>query len=428
MKPILPCLLLITLVTPGCIRSVTSHQYLPSAANNGLVYSLPRTKLKATITYTVRKETRFVNGIPTVSTETVKISKPINLETIVGPDPFNTYVLSGEGLVKDARLDSSFKFSVADNNLLTSITSDALDKTPEILQGLVGSGISIAKMVAAAGLEQPSPLKQILARLASIDQEVAALTSSKDPKVVEKLDTLIKEQTVLLAYATKYRELNTPKFEDRDVVYSETFDLSELEYHSDRWSKDIKAPGIKFSSVISDNDVPNTRVEIFANELQHQNAITRYSVPADGEQGVLYRSSTPLRTKVTVSPNDDIVFNDFIPFTQVSPFNRLEARYKAFAKRKTTITFSTATGSPKEYGVEATSSAEAAAKALDSTLSKVQNVAADIERSNAAAAAAKKSPEQEAIAELEVQKKLIDSEAALIKARQELERIKAGAN
>ncbi len=416
--------LLAAAVLGGCVSSVTSKAFHPKSPNYGVVYSLPMTRLKVNLTYTIQKETRVSNGIAVSRTETVVLGKPVTLETILAPDEANSFVLSGDGLAKDSRLDLSFKFAVGDNKLLTSVTSDITDKTPEVLEGLVGSGISIAKMVAVAGKEElPAPLKRVHTRLDVINEEIASLAAQADPKKLEKIDALVKEQQALLTFVMKYQELNAPKTEERDVLYSAVLDLSDFAWNGAAWTKVVRAPGKKLGANINDPDVPGATIQVIGTADQYANSITPHKVPEGGENGIFYRAPVFLRTKIMISPHNILVFDDYVPFAQAGPINKVEARYKVFAKRKTTITFASTTGSVKEYGVEAGSSVEGLAKSLDSSLSKTQTALAEIRK---AQAAARKSPEEAKLADLEMQKKLADAEANLIRAQQELDKLKAG--
>jgi hypothetical protein len=385
------------------------------------------TRLKASITYTIQKETKMSNGIPVSTTETVLISKPITLESILSPDEANSFVLSGDGLAKDSRLDMSFKFGVSDNKLLASVTSDITDKTPAIVEGFVGSGISIAKMVAVAGEGLPEPLKKVSTRLDVINNEIVSLASQTDPKKLDKIAALVKEQQALLTFATKYNEMNTPKTEEHDVVYTVVLDLGDFKWDgiAKAWTYEIRAPGKKLGDKINNSDVPGATIQVFGTADHHANSIMSYKVPEEGENGILYRAPAFLRTKVTIAPFNILVYDDYIPFAQAGPINKVEARYKIFTNRKTTITFSSSTGSVKEYGVEAGSSAEAVTKSLDTSLSKTQTALEEIRK---AQAAARKSPEETKLADLDIQKKLADGEANLIKSQKELDKLKAGSN
>lgn len=417
------------LALTGCTRSVTTSTLQPGVLNAGVVYSLPKTLLKVSITYTIEKTTKMEDGIIKSSTEEAVIRKPLVVEPVLASDPQNCYVISGQGLTKDVGLDASFKFQINDNLLLAGVAADVTDKTPEILQGVVSSGLSIAKVVAMAGEEATSPLKEVAGRLASIDTEIATLArpNNDDPKRLEKLDTLQKEQQTWLSFVAKYRELNTTRIETRDVAYTRVMDLTEFKWAEDRWAlASVKAPG-KMLGNLADSGVPGVSVEVFANRTQYDNATGAFLTPEAGEKGVIYRVPTPLRTRITVAPSNTVFFDDYIPFAQVGSFNKVEASYKALAKRKTTMIFSATTGGLKEYGVETTSSAEAATKALDTSLSKVQTTMGEIKKTQDAAEAAKKTPEQMKLSELDMQKKLVDAETALLEAQQKLEKAKSAA-
>jgi hypothetical protein len=426
----------------GCVRSVTSSQYRSNVANEGIVYSLPKTRLQVTITYTIRSTTQLKNGVPGLSTKKVLISKPVEIKPLLVPDTDNTFVISGENLVKDSRLDASFNFQVTENQLLAAVSSEARDKSPEIIQGLVGSGIAIAKMAATAGEEtKPALLKAIDARLEKINIELKTLVESADEKKVKKMDQLLKEQAKLLEMAKSYLKNNAEQMEEKDIVYTQIVDPGS--FTSDNKCTcnnkemsactciEIGAPAAMLG-VAGQNEVPNITIELFANKNQIEYATkakNKFFSSQDSEtpiDGVLYRVPAPIRVRVTVAPKNVVVFDDEIPFAQLGPINKVDAKYKMMASRKTRIIFSPHTGSIKEYGVEATSSAEAAAQALDTSLSKLQTAVASIKKNQDAAEAAKKTPEQNALDELNMRKKLLEAESDLIKAQQELDKLKTG--
>jgi len=401
MKPLTTGAIIFSLVVCGCVRTVTTQPYRLNEVNSGMVYSLPKTQLQVTITYTIRSKTKLQNGVPVLNTKSIVISKPVVIQPLLVSDTNNTFVLSGEKLVKDARLDASFKFQVNDNQLLAGVTSEALDKSPEILQGLVSSGISIAKMIAVAGEMPPTPLKEIGERISQINVELASLAKSADP--------------------------NTDQTEEKDIAYTRILDLADFK-RPDKWLvTEISAEAAKLGD-FGQAEVPSTRIELFVSEEQLKNANNKFFSETSRtlEPSVIYRVPTPVRVRVIVSPKNVEVFDGEIPFAQLGPFNKVEAKYKLWAKRKTQITFSPATGSIKEYGVEATSSAEAVAKALDTSLSKVQTTVDDIRKKQEATEAAKKSPEKIKLDELEIQRKLLEAESALFKAQQELSKLKSG--
>jgi hypothetical protein len=410
----------------GCATSVTTLPYQPAAMNNGVVYALPKNLLKVMVTYTIQKKTTLAHGLVKTTTETPLLRKPIVLESVLTQDPENSFVLSGEGLVKDPRLDANFKFQVGPNQLLTGVSADLSDKSPEIIQGLVGSAISAAKLVAVAGEGEEAALKKLATRLDQIDQETVDLAAGADPKKLEKIQDLMKEQKVLLDYLNRHRELNTVKTEEREVAFSKTLDVAKLIWNKEGyWMAEIAASGATLGN-FSDDVVPVITLQIQATAAQFHHATTPLALEAKGAPGIYYRVPTPLRIVATTTKGTIPVtlLDDTISFCQAGPINKVEARYKTFAKRKTTIEFSPVTGSISEYGVTSTSSAEEAAKTLDTSLGQVQHAVVDIQKAQAAAEAARKSPAQVRLAELETQKKLLETEADVIKAQQELARLK----
>ena len=433
MKTLSIAAIILSFVVCGCIQSVTTSPYRKNESNSGVVYSLPKTRLQVTVTYTIRSTTNRENGVPTQNTKEVIIAKPVVIQPLLVSDPNNIFVLSGENLVKDARLDASFKFQVYENQLLAGVTSEAQDKSPEILQGLVSTGISIAKMIAMAGEKKPALLENIGERLKQINNQLVSLVlpKSQDKRKAEldQIDKLLKEQAKLIDIAKKYIENNSDQIEVKDISHTQILDITNVKDFkrvNECLVAEVRAQ--KDLLGVPESEIPVTKIELLVSEEQVNNANNKFfkddHIPP--ENGVIYRVPTLIRVKVTVAPNNILVFDDEIPFVQVGPFNKVEAKYKMLADRKTQITFSPTSGSIKEYGVEATSSAEAVAKALDTSLSKVQTAVTDIKKNQDAIEAAKKTTEQKILDELGMRKKLLEAESDLIKAQQELDKLKSG--
>ncbi len=429
MKTRIVTALALGLMLCGCVRTVTTQPYRLNESNSGVVYALPKTRLQVTIPYTIRYTTTLQNGVPAGTAQDVLISKPVALQPLLLPDPDNTFVLSGENLVKDASLDASFKFQVNDNQLLAAITSDAQDKSPQIFQGLVASGIAVAKMVAVAGPAGKAPpvLAALGERINQITEEIAAAEKLDDPgKAVARLDLLLKEQARLQEEVKRFQENNMAKVEEKEMAYTRALDLTDFRREGEWLVADICAPPAMLGDFAT-AEVPAVRIELQITEDQQRNAKARRfpNSSRPPEPGVVYRVPTPVRVRVTVAPKAVVVLDGEISFAQLGPFNQVEAKYKTWAKRTTQITFSPKTGSLSEYGVDATSSAEAATSALGTSLGKTQAAVEEIRKTQAAADAKKTSPNQLRLNDLEMQRDLLKAEADVIKARQELDQARA---
>ena len=414
-----------SLACAGCVSSVTTVKYHESKPNHGIVYALPETRLKVTVTYTVRKEVTVSNGIPVSTSRNILIAKPVTLDPVLAPDPLNRFVLTGDKLTKDCRLDSSFTFAVDDNQLLTSVSAEATDQTAAAIGSFVSAGISIAKLVAAAGenANLPPVLAAISARLAEINNEVALALVATNKSITNRTDRLkdlVGEQIALQTELTKYLELNTVKTDDQDVIYTEILDLRDFTpgETANVWTRKVQAPASRFGKDTDQDTIPFVAIDAYLTEQQHSNATKAYSLCCKGKNAVLCREVTPVRCTVTVNHGKEFipVLDTQLPFAQVGPVNALEARYKNFGKRTTTINFSAAT----------TSSLATAAGALNTSAANVDSAVADIRKAQTAADAARKSPEQQQLDELSQKKKLLDAEADLIKSQRALDALKAG--
>lgn len=391
---------------------------------SGVVYALPRTRVDVTVTYTVKSTTLQKNGVaaPTAA-RSASIKTPVTVTPVLVADDDNRFILSGEGLAKDGRLDSNFKFAVNDKQLLTSVSADLTDKSPETFQSLVGAAISIAKIAAVAGAD---PVEDdYAARIGVLDTKIIAVSRADGKDRMKEMKALIDERALLVGALEKYREANSPVVAETAIPYTVSLNLDVLVAGG---TQDIKAPASLLG--IPDAAVPVVRVTLACSTEQKANAALRvFAGSAEKpKDGVYYRVPSPARLQLALVKGNDTIplFDAPVTFAHFGAIHYVEARYKMWARRKTTINFSEATGSLRDYGVESTSSAAAAATALDASLGKVQEAVAELKKQKEEAAAKVQSDDDKKLAALEQKQKLLDAELGVLKSEKALAKEKAG--
>lgn len=416
----------------ACSHSVTTAPYKPAEQNNGMVYALPRTQLSVTVTYTLNKSVQLKNGLPVGNpVYTLTVDKPAVVTPQLIPDAGNTFIISGDGLAKDGRLDASFKFAVDDNQLLTSVSADLTDKTPQVIQSLVGSAISYAKWAAVAGTavktlsaEEQAAVdlqKRYTDRIAAIDRAIPGISASGDKDRMGELKQLVAERALLVEALATHRAANAPVKSEKDIAYTQVISVADLV----EGEVAIKPPAAYFG-LKDDNTIPKVTVALAADSTQKDNARRKLfeQITAEETEGIYYR--VPSRAALTIKQGGTVLFDNTLALAELGPINKVEARYKMWAKRKTTINFSKTTGSISDYGVDTTSSAEAVTGALATSLEKAQVAATELQKQKDDAKAKEKSAEELHLAEMEQQKKLLEAELDLIKAEKALAKEKAG--
>lgn len=159
----LPSLLFLLCLMSGPVADAAGINSVPinrpSAPLHGVVYHLPKTQIKAKVTYTVYKKLVWVDRSktqikPGSSTEyIVTIEKPVELSFPLAADLNSSFEIPSSKL-RGFTVATDAKFSLDENGLLNSVNSTLDDKTGEIIEALsatAANGAAIAAMAMAAG-------------------------------------------------------------------------------------------------------------------------------------------------------------------------------------------------------------------------------------------------------------------------------------
>jgi hypothetical protein len=430
MKPYLPALVLaMTSAASGCAtHSISSDYVKPTAAlpTKGVVYALPKTRLKVTVTYTVSTTTIYSNGVKSIAVPAVSIRAPVVVEALLVGDRDNMFVAKGDKLIDAATLDTTFKITLGSEQLLTGVSADTSDKSGEVLKNIVGSAISVAKILAVAGTGTSQTITKIQQAIDKIDASIAALADSTDGQRAAKIKALIEERKALVDFLGSLQEDNKSTTEDKQATYSTIVDVNSMTWDPATlvWTADVQAPP-NLVGVANASAVPKVTLKIFATGDEHTRALTKYeSLSATDREGILYRIPAYLHVQGEVV-GQSTVLDGYLPIMQAGLVGTLEAKSKSFTKRNTSITFDGQTGALKEFGVVTESSAAASTKAISESLGSVQTAVADLKKAREDEKNAEKSDAQVETASLKEQTDLINAQFALIEAQQKLDAAKA---
>ena len=157
--PIKNCLFLVAGFLASCTANFSSTPYrsVPvGLAPNGVVYKLPNTIFTYQVTYALyqrrvgTKVDHFV-WLDGQLDNDENIESPVTLSPKVVGDDFAVFVIDTGDLASANVVTKSSKFSLSDDGLITGANAEFEDKTMEIIQSAVGTGLKIAKIAAFPG-------------------------------------------------------------------------------------------------------------------------------------------------------------------------------------------------------------------------------------------------------------------------------------
>ena len=412
--------------TNSAIQATSQH------VQRGVIYGLPKTLLKITVPYTIVRRTLVQNGVTQAPplAPSVEVRKPIKIEPIYIADPSNLYVMTGAELFDSIWLDTSTKLTVGSNAMLSAVESDVTDKGPEVASSTVSSALTIAKLVAAAGPAEGEPMPTIKTRLRKIGDALkiaieeyamasddAVLKKSKD-----KIDALLAERTMLLTIVKAYEDASTQTETLTEVEYTITIDPSDPTAFATIAGKPFLQHTLTPPIEIFGSDCRGVTPTVVAVNLYRSTldqSISSQRAITTKIEGIPYRSAVPIR--VTVDIGGAPAFDGYIPMSQYGSVAVADAKYKPWAHMKTAAKFDPITGSLVEYGVDASSSAEKAAKVLDESATKISTTLGEIQKARTDAATAAAAKPQ---ADLTAQKNELQAQYDLDKLRVEYEKWK----
>jgi len=170
------------------------HKSMPI---NGFVYGLPKTLIKVTVPYAIKRQLYYAKGNwkkdPAGVQYLAEIEEDIKIEPKAVLDKNMRFLVSPKAL-QNWRVQTSKASFKIENGILTSVNTKFEDKTGEIIKSLTKTGINVAKMVAAgaddATLREYGPLE--LVKNISISK-VIDLSDTESITAIPKSEQIKKE-------------------------------------------------------------------------------------------------------------------------------------------------------------------------------------------------------------------------------------------
>jgi hypothetical protein len=425
----------------GCTKSITSRPLGDNADKDavGVYYFLPKSVYKVTATYTVTATLERRDGIVEPGTNpkvVVGLSEPVKLEVLNVPDHKNGFIASGLEMSRDWRVEGKTSIAVSATQLLTAVSADVTDKSPEAVQSAVASVLKIAK-TASFGTLGVGTIKLLRLRLQAIDNEIGKiLEATGDDPMTEanqkKLEALLNERKRLLESIAAEAEANKPIVSTATATYvtyldpsdSSVFDVKKTygkhEYRCATVNPpkgfigvgDVSAATFFIGVLVTDSAMSAAASPVHTQVVKDKKGKDRKVVI----DGIVHRIGYPVETVVLVQVGSELEHLSMENFslaqygrTAIAPITM-----KPWAKLKTEVNFDASSGYLTSYGTDTTSSAVAATKAMSDSVSDLNTLLA------AAKNKEKTELDNEAALE-EAKKKLAEAKLGRIKAEAELD-------
>lgn len=429
------CVALACLLGAGCVKHVSVSPLSTTEPVRGVVYALPKTLLKVTVTYTVQEKRKLVHGaVKGDPAQSVVISKPIVIEPVNLADERARLVLQGSDLSDDWLLETNLGFAVDERGLLASVEADTKDQTLAAAKALVTAGIDAVELVTVAKSGDDEPLKSLRKRLEELYALVPTVKEGKDgkPTRLEQLDQLRKEIELLLGLIEAWSKSNTSTVSSADFVIVTLVDPEACERKDALLSCRVQPPSL--GSGLPRETLPV--VKLLLEVPQTASALATTTLAA--RQGVAYRVplTTRLRVEAAFGGATWQLADTEVRLAQFGPIAFVDASTRPLGNRKTSATFDAA--GLRTYKVDSSSVADkaldSAAGALESSRKALTAVRYDLqleslEKQKSLADAKKalepKTEDEEALAALKRKTALLQAEAELEKAKKALEDARA---
>lgn len=381
-----PFAICLFLLLAGCARVVIEPAG-EGTVSKGVSYTLRETNIQANITYTVIEKTTYeVTSKANYGVKKVKLrpdGSPVIVSAfgdVVSPKADGSYAVPDDKqfvlvhkagpvysiVVRDPiellpvptsarhlrfHLDpkawedfavavNEAKIELTDDGDMDSVNIEFQDKTGDILSGFVKTGISIAKMVAVAGVEVVEEVelgKVKVSRFMRIGDLATSRSADGKGFVMEYTDAPTPNEFGPVLSATKFSAASRDSVK---IVLNSDRNLTEL---SNMSAKDL-AKTAPFE---------------------------------DGKlTGVLFRVPAPVL--MTVKVQDAPVYVGYKTFAQAGGFAWIPMESKPFTSRKFTLDLSPTTSGIKSYGFTGTSAGAGLANALDTTSSSATSSIKDL--------------------------------------------------
>jgi len=362
---------ILSLFLTSCSKSLHTSLYDENSTikNNGVTYNLPMNLLKVEITYTINEPRVIKIGKDEALTSKktqITIEDPIILSTLLVADKSKTYLITSNDISNNFFLNSDVDIKLSDNGLLSSIDSDVEDNSIDFAENLIISTAKIAKNVAVPGssLMDIGVDGEAYEAIREIQQSVLQIKKKEDLELAIKKIEFYKNQiewfhqnfkTYIKKSKIKYTVIIDPT-----EVYSKKGSWSVYEnnkiYHN-IFPKHIFPEESIFNDTIT-LELPKTNISTF--ESLNNNKL----IP-----GIVYR--TPSNVNIDITSNGNLLANNSMYLAQFGKITMVPVDSKKGGKKKTSLIFSSITGSLINQKVVAGSSSEKLSKSIKNSIEAV---------------------------------------------------------
>jgi hypothetical protein len=356
-------------------------------------YYLPKTVFKITLAYSIGSRISYSDGVPQAKSS-VNFGS-IQVDTVNIPDPRYRLLISGDDLESDPLLDTQQAITLNDDGTLQSVNVTATDKTMEVVENLITTGLKLAATAAAFSKEQDPTVIELRKRIEQTYKEIASASDDK------QLDELSNRLTTLKGLLSDY-EADHSKSDDRSITLIED---------PSTWTEKATADGdgSVLIHTISLSDDPKAMLAItlrIPRDAAHVETGLHGNDELKQQDGILFR--LPVISQATVEFNNERVFQSPVSLMQVGDLGLAAIRSRHFAARTDNITLGLAGVQTRTRNIG--SSAAGFAAGASSISSNLGTQIAEVENARA----------NKQLADLQLRTQLLEAQAALIKAQQDL--------
>lgn len=346
-------ILLIVLLGSATFSSCTQYKLISSAystgtniTNGSLFYYLPKTLLKAKVTYITTVRTTIDNGVSKEELPEYKV-KSVEITPILVND-MNKGFLAHSNSGKNFFLaeNSSVKFNQF--GVMESLQSNLEDKTLQTAENVLKGVANIATFIAAAGPDEDQFLQDIREKIKQANSTLVVAIRNNNEKEVKKIKGML----------LSYYELLKQYYENNKV--SEVKSEVSFEFLVD--------PELGTDIDLTPNQNMGSAIPTVVLKVSRFPLDTTNSIPAtpSSANGLIYRVPATCKVTATVTTPESVIkfFDNVIPFSQFGFTATLPVTSKIFSSKKTTIAFDPSTGTLSTVQMESGSSSENLSKSM----------------------------------------------------------------
>jgi hypothetical protein len=360
-------ILLIVLLGNAMFSSCTQYKLISSAYSQGtnidngnLFYYLPKTLLKAKVTYITTVRTTIINGVskeelPEYEVRSVEITpllvNDMNKGFLAHSDGSHNFFLTE---------NSSVKFNQF--GVMESLQSSLEDKTLQTAENVLKGVANIATFLAVAGPDEEPFLQDIREKIKQANSKLVTAIRGNNEKEVKKIKGML----------LSYYELLKQYYENNKVLVAK----SEVSFEF------LVDPELGADIDLKPNQNMGSTIPTVVLKVSRFPLDTTNSIPATPSKsvGLIYRVPATCKVTATVTTPESAIefFDNVMPISQFGFTATLPVTSKIFTSKKTTITFDQSTGTLSTVQLESGSSSENLSKSIANSTELIKNTVSQL--------------------------------------------------